>query len=239
MPIAMPAATLAGVAAPADVTMPDNGAIDRALAPLRADADLGGMHKARTLRWIDAGAAKPDSAVAPWLVRLFERVSQGASLLLWVAGTLAAAFTGVWLYRYLRQRAARRAGDEAPPRPSAQLGDLDLRPVSLPDDIAAAARDLLESGQLRAALSLLYRGALSRAAYRFGVPIAAAATEGEVMRAVEARLDSRRARFIAELVQLWRRAVYAGDGTAVPAATADGILRLCANFDAALGGPAP
>ncbi len=229
----------AGATTPDRVELPDNLAIDRALAPLRADADLGGRHKARTLRWIDADEPKPDGATAPWLLRLFERVSQGASLLLWVAGTIAAAFTGVWLYRYLRQRSARRAGDEAAQRPSAQLGDLDLRPVSLPDDIGAAAKALLEGGHLRKALSLLYRGALSRAVYRFGVPIGAAATEGEVLCAVEARLDAPRARYIGELVQLWRRAVYAGDSSTLPAATADGIVRLCDRFDEALGGAPP
>jgi hypothetical protein len=233
------AVTLANAETPESVATPDNVAIDRALAPLRSDADLGGMHKGRSLRWVTTDAPRPDSAAAPWLVSLFERISQGASLLIWVAGTIAAGFTGVWLYRYVRERTQRRIAAEDPLGPRAQQSELDLRPVSLPQDIGAAARELLEAGQLRDALSLLYRGALSRAVHRFGVPIGAAATEGEALRAVEARLDPLRSRYFGELVQLWRRVVYAGDAGEMPAATADGIRRLCANFDEALGGAPP
>ena len=40
--------------------------------------------------------------------------------------------------------------------------DLDIRPETLPADIGAAARQLWERGEQRAALALLYRGMLSR-----------------------------------------------------------------------------
>jgi hypothetical protein len=237
MPVVVSAAAAAAVAAPADAVIPDEAAIARALEPLRADKDLGGTRETRTLRWVHADRPKPDDP-APWLLNLFESISQGASLLLWVTGAIAAAFTGVWLYRYLRQRRRGRAVDAGDLPALADLKTFAPQAIALPDDIGAAAKALLEAGQARDALSLLYRGALARIMQRFGIAIGAAATEGEVLRAVEGRLDAPRSSYLRELVQLWQRAVYAGAETTLSAATARRILVLCANFDQQLGGAA-
>jgi hypothetical protein len=94
---------------------------------------------------------------------------------------------------------------------------------------------MLEAGQAREAMSLLYRGALARTVQLFGVAIGAGATEGEVLRTVAGRVDGPRFGYLCELVQLWQRAVYAGDGTAPSAATIERILRLCSAFDEQFG----
>ena len=91
-----------------------------------------------------------------------------------------------------------------------------------------------KDGHQREALSLLYRGALSRAVHRHGIAILPSATEGEALRAVNATLDPPRAAYFAELVGLWQRAVYAGESV-----LRDPIDRLCRGFATSLEGALP
>ncbi|MEZ5450431.1 MAG: hypothetical protein R3E89_16155 [Thiolinea sp.] len=69
-------------------------------------------------------------------------------------------------------------------RPAAQpdvLFGMDIRPESLPENIAAHARTLWTQQQPRAALSLLYRGALMRLTRHHELPVTAAHTEGDIL----------------------------------------------------------
>jgi hypothetical protein len=210
---------------------PTPAEIDAAVAQGRADPALGVEKKSKRLHWIGADTPKsPPKTSEPqgWLVNLFEFLGQTASLVLWVLGFIAAGILGVWVYRVARARSPRVAPVGRVDR--SQIGDLDIRPVSLPDDVGAAARELLDAGHTRDALSLLYRGALSRAVHRHGIAIGAAATEGEVLRAVDGRLDAASVDYVRTLVQLWQRAVYAGVPTAPEA-----VRPLCARFVGALG----
>ena len=104
--------------------------------------------------------------------------------------------------------------------------ELDIRPESLPADIGAAVRELWLAGERRAALSLLYRGTLSRLVHSYAVAIGDASTEGDCVRLARAALPAPRADFVAALVHAWQLAVY-GDR---PLAT-EHVLRLCADFD--------
>jgi Domain of unknown function (DUF4129) len=204
--------------------------IRAAAAKLRADPNLGGEKTLRTLRMNqtnDAKAARPPL----WLTRLFDFLAQSSSLLLWIAGALCVAIAVVWGIRKLRERVPVAA---APERAVQSLHGLDIRPESLPENIGAVALELLEAGREREALSLLYRGALSRAVHRHGIAIAASATEGEALRAVNATLDPPRAAYFADLVALWQRTVYAGESV-----SAKPIARLCRGFSASLEGIAP
>jgi hypothetical protein len=198
-------------------------------AKLRADPNLGGEKTLRTLRWNEEKA----QATPPprWLTRLFDFFAQSSSLLLWIVGAVCAAIAVVWAIRMLRQRAPVATLEE---RAVTTVQGLDIRPESLPENIGAAALELLEAGREREALSLLYRGALSRAVHRYGIAILASATEGEALRAVNATLDPPRAAYFADLVALWQRAVYAGESV-----MRDPIDRLCRGFAASLEGSAP
>jgi hypothetical protein len=210
---------------------PTPGEIDAAVALGRADPALGVETKSKRLHWIGADSPKaPPKPSDPqgWLVNLFEFLGQTASLVLWVLGFIAAGILGVWVYRVARARSPRVTPVDRVDR--SQIGDLDIRPASLPDDVGAAARELLDAGHTRDALSLLYRGALSRAVHRHGIAIGAAATEGEVLRAVDGRLDAAGVEYVRTLVQLWQRAVYAGAPTRPEA-----VRPLCARFVGALG----
>jgi hypothetical protein len=204
--------------------------IRAAAAKLRADSNLGGEKTLRTLRWneVNQGKATPPPS---WLTRLFDFLAQSSSLLLWVVGAVCAAVALVWALRLLRERVP---GTVAQEHAVTTVQGLDIRPESLPEDIGAAALELLKAGHEREALSLLYRGALSRAVHRHGITILASATEGEALRAVNARLDPPRAAYFADLVGLWQRAVYAGESV-----SAKPIDRLCRGFAASLEGVAP
>jgi len=107
--------------------------------------------------------------------------------------------------------------------------DLDIRPESLPDDIAGAARALWQRGEQRACLSLLYRGALSRLVHGHAVPIRAASTEGECVRLAADVLPPEGSGFVERLVQAWLLSVY---GARAPEAA--GVLALCDEFDTRL-----
>jgi hypothetical protein len=203
--------------------------IRTAAAKLRADQNLGGEKTLRTLRWNETN----QTATPPprWLTRLFDFFAQSSSLLLWIFGAVCVAIAVVWVIRMLRQRAPVAA---LPEYGITSVQGLDIRPESLPADIGAAAQELLEAGREREALSLLYRGALCRAVHRHGIAILASATEGEALRAVNARLDPPRAAYFSDLVTLWQRAVYAGE-----LVSAGPIDRLCRDFAASLEGAAP
>jgi len=224
-----PASAAAANAAPIGTYL-TRDEIRTAAAKLRADPNLGGEKTLRTLRWNETQQAQA-SPPPRWLTRLFDFFAQSTSLLLWIVGALCAALAAVWAIRMRRKRAPVAALEE---RGVTTVQGLDIRPESLPEDIGAAALQLLEAGREREALSLLYRGALSRAVHRFGIAILPSATEGEALRAVNARLDPPRAAYFADLVALWQRAVYAGE-----LVMREPIDRLCRGFAASLEGSAP
>ena len=219
-----PASTAATTTAPIGTYL-TREEIRAAAVKLRADPNLGGEKTLRTLRWSEGDQAKA-SPPPRWLTGLFDFLAQSSSLLLWIIGALCAAIAVVWAIRMRRQRAPVAAAAE---RGVTSVQGLDIRPESLPEDIGAAALALLEAGREREALSLLYRGALSRAVHRYGVAILPSATEGEALRAVNARLEPPRAAYFSDLVALWQRAVYAGESV-----TREPIDRLCRGFAASL-----
>jgi hypothetical protein len=204
-----------------------------AVEALRHDPNLRRDKTIRSLHWV-AGKDKPTPPQdAPgWVVSLFRFMSESASLLIWVAGAIGLAVAAVWVFRLVSSRRA------APPPATVLQGvsriqDLDIDPDSLPADVGAAALSLLEAGRAREALSLLYRGALSRIVHRFAVAVGESFTEGEALRAVERRLDGPRVQYFSSLVALWQRVVYAADAPA-----AESVAMLCRSFASNFDGAA-
>ncbi len=160
------------------------------------------------IEWGGDGPWWPD-----WMGGLIEflgALPEVARLLLWVAAGVVLALLAAWLLRNRerlfrgRRRAAVGAG-EAP----AELFGLDLRQERLPDDPAAEALRLIAAGDPRAALSLLYRGALVRLIFDHGLEIPRSATEGECMQRVEQRCSAELSAFFTELTRHWRSLAYA------------------------------
>ena len=113
--------------------------------------------------------------------------------------------------------------------------DLDVRPESLPDDVGAAAWTLWQAGRVQDALSLLYRGALSRLIHEYRVPITSSATEGECLELARASLETPALRYVTQVVRAWEASIYGG--RALSGAMGEA---LCTGFGQRLDGrPAP
>lgn len=196
------------------------------VAEMRGDPAFANRHTERRLRWVDDGASKPQPADSPaWLRDLARWLSEGGRGLVWVLGAIAVAMFLVFAWRWSRVRADALLTRNAL-RPS-HVNDLDIRPESLPDDIAGAARTLLQRGERRAALSLLYRGALSRLVHDHAIAIRAASTEGECLQLARHALPPGGSAYFEQLVRAWQTEVYAGRS-----AEASSLEALCLHFDA-------
>jgi hypothetical protein len=185
--------------------------IAAAVARLDADPLLSGKHKEHRLHWVDDedNEMRPGSTrFLEWLKALAASLSDMSRFLFWGIVLVAVAVLLVTLRRVVHVRAfRRRAAAEAA---VSHVRDLDVRPESLPDDVGGAAWALWQAGQVPAALSLLYRGALSRLIHRFRVPITGSATEGECLALAGDRLPAPALRYVTQVVRAWEANTYGG-----------------------------
>ena len=163
----------------------------------------------------------------------FEGFVAAASLLeilLWVA---VLALIGFVFYRYRHWLAAQFVRIKPTPAPKAKpvtLFGMDVTRESLPEDISTNALKLLQAGDMRAALALLYRASLFHLVHS-GVDIHDGHTEREcadLMRehfTKNAAAQTRVAYFVA-LTREWQRLAY---GHLLP--TAEKAHYLCANWN--------
>jgi len=197
--------------------------VQAAVETLRHDPNLNQDKTIRSLHWVAGEQKTPPKDSPAWILSLFLFLTQSASLMIWVAGATGLAVAAVWVYRLAKSRRS------APPVAAAQGGPraqgLDINPDSLPFDVGGVALGLLAAGRTREALSLLYRGALSRVVHRFAVAVGESFTEGEALRAVRQRLDRPQVKYFAALVALWQRVVYAAE-----APTPETVAALCREF---------
>lgn len=225
------ALALAMPAALADA--PARQQVEQAAATVRQHRDFGGKRKTSTLRLRDTDKPKQEEASSwDWLAKLGLWLSETARVLMWIGGMLAIALLLVGVRRWVQVRKGLSHAHRAPPPSHVQ--SLDIRPESLPQEIGAAAAQLWQRGEHRAALSLLYRGALSRLVHAHAVPIRAASTEGECVELARQRLDAQRSAFFGRLVGAWQLAVY---GARLP--DTQHALALCQDFDVHLADGAP
>jgi hypothetical protein len=220
------AATAADTPAPSSV-VPAEGPLSHdeiraAIANVAADANLAGRQTYRELRWRQP-RAPPPANTPPWARGFFGFLAQWRSVLFWTAGAAAAVAVAIGLIRWLR--ALPSAVEPSPAAHPRSVVGSDIDPDSLPENVGAAALALLEAQRMREALSLLYRGALSRAVHRYGTVIGESYTESEALRAMSANLDPDRAAYVADLVGVRQRTVYAGE-----TATRETLERLCHGF---------
>jgi hypothetical protein len=220
--------------APLPYTVISPATIDAAVADLGHDPNLGGQTKIRTLRWVNSSQPQPPPTAPSWIIGLFDYLGQFGGLLLWIVGAAGVAVAAIWVLRLLKKSGAPRAVPAEPDVGDRQVLDLDIRPDSLPDDVNAAAIELLRAGRLRDSLSLLYRASLSSAVHRFGVTLSAHHTEREVLKAVRVALDEARARYFMDLVAIRQRVVYAGE-----AVSPEAVLPLCGGFSTYFDRPRP
>jgi hypothetical protein len=217
-----------GAAAAAEAPRPalDASTVEAAASAVRADPDLPGVHKRHTWRFKESDAKRDDGSYKPppWLIAFARWIAEGGRGLVWLLGAAAVVALVVTARRWLRIRGNTSPSGGA--RLPSHVRELDIRPESLPDDIGAAVRELWLAGERRAALSLLYRGALSRLVHSYDVAIGDASTEGDCVRLARAALAPAAGEFVASLVHAWQLAVY-GDRP-LPSAR---VLGLCDDFE--------
>jgi hypothetical protein len=98
--------------------------------------------------------------------------------------------------------------DEPPAPPPTHLFGLDLRPESLPEDIAAAAWALWSRGEAAAALGLLYRAAISRLVERDGLALESSDTENDCLRRARSLTNAQRAEYFTAVTRAWLTCAY-------------------------------
>lgn len=147
-----------------------------------------------------------------WILDMLEGFTRGfaafgKALLLMVAGVLLGwLLYRAWLnrgYWVVRQPAEVRQKNG----PSSLFG-LSLEQDALPSDVAAACRDLLRQGDVRGALSLLYRGVLVALLEHDRLEIPDSATEYECVEQVRAFCPEEQASYFARLTRLWIATAY-------------------------------
>ena len=208
----------------------DQAEVTRALDVVRADQLLSGEKTIRTLRWREASQqAKPTQPRwLTWFVGFFAWLGQSGRYLVWAAAAILAVLVARYVLAMTVRERAVDTGDGTLVVPT-HVRDLDIRPVSLPADIGAAARALWDEGQHRAALALLYRGLLSRLAHVHSVPIQDSTTEGDCLALSAAHLETLRHDYVSRLVRVWQHAIYGREDVSSVA-----VHELCDGFGPAL-----
>lgn len=219
------AATPSPVVQPAT---PTDAEIAAAVKALNADPNLGADRKLSQLHWVKSNDARKPAKDPSWgwLEGLLAWIAQAGRVFVWVVCIVIAGVLAIVILRLIQARNPRdvKIGFIAP----THVRDLDIRPESLPADIPAAAMQLWNRGEHRAALALLYRGTLSRMAHVHAVPISHSNTEGEIVSLAAKHLPSAGTAYVADLIRMWQRAVYRHDDP-----TTQAVRLLCDGFEPA------
>ncbi len=102
------------------------------------------------------------------------------------------------------------AGEQQPSEDDQTLQRLGTASADdLPADVAAQVGNLIEAGDLRAALALLYRASLSRLVEQYSLKIPASATEPECLALVEQARPAHEIDLLQRLTGTWQRLAYA------------------------------
>jgi hypothetical protein len=168
--------------------------------PLLAPRELRGEWQARKQDAPERGGPTP-----AWLEALVGFFALVAENILWLLLAVAVVLLATHWQR-LRRLWPGAAAPPSAPRPAATLLAAE---APLPADLPAAVQALWEAGQPRAALALLYRGALHWLAVQLDQPLPPGTTEAEALRRARRLAAPAQAAFAA-VVRRWQAAAYAG-----------------------------
>jgi uncharacterized protein DUF4129 len=192
-------------------TAPTRAEIKKALETVEADPNLAPEKSVRSLKWVnrsDPEQPKETQGSFQWLLDLMGWFAQSARVLVWVTVALLAGLLAVFVLRLIKERSP-SMGPARKIIPT-HVQDLDIRPESLPDNIGSAAREIWDRGDHRAALSLLYRGLLSRLVHVHNIPIRDSSTEGDTLELTATRMREEKRDYVTRLIRVWQHAVYGG-----------------------------
>ena len=148
-------------------------------------------------------AKRPDLTGFASFIQFVAEILRG---LAWVLLAAVLLFALYWLLRRLNWISAPARSQWTAP---ATLFGLDVRPESLPDDVAEAAAQLLRAGNLLGALSLLYRGALITLLHRDHIELGGGDTEADCLDKTRQRVSAPTYAYLARLLIAWQGAAYA------------------------------
>lgn len=197
---------------------PDAGQAGAVINKVLEHPDFGRRETETYWQYVGGDEKEPDDpgpagAWLDWLLDVVQGFVKGVAavseVLLWLVVGVALAWLISWAVANRRSLAAPRRRQGGARGPAARLFNLDVSPDSLPADIGSAAAALLERGDARAALSLLYRGMLSRFVHRQQLPITDSATEGECLELVGRERPPAENDYFATLTREWIRMAYA------------------------------
>ena len=212
-------------------------AVVQAVGELRDEGHFGKKHPERYLRFKPdekkaekKPKSKDDSSWA-WFRNFAEWLNRIGRVGVWTLCALAAALFIVLVLR-MRRQAAADAPLDIPGVAPQRVRQYDIRPESLPDNVGAAAWTQWQAGDLRAALVLLYRGALSRLVHQHGLPIRGSSTEGDCMALARRHLAAGPSDYFARVTRARLIGSYAGRWP-----ESDEVRELCQLFELRLAPP--
>lgn len=169
-----------------------------------SDPDFGHKEKNKHWRWKhDQNEKLKNSAQDNWSVLL----AQIGEVLLWIGAAAGAVYVIYRLPQWLQwaQRKRRRGSNAALP---AVLFGLDVSGEHLPAQVAETALRMVERGDVRGALGLLYRASLVVLMRRDGVSFESGATEQQCVEILQRYRSDALVEYFSEMTRHWQRMAY-------------------------------
>jgi hypothetical protein len=170
------------------------------------------QHTREEYRWEYIG----DSSSKPELPKIdsssfnfLNFIARLLELLLWILLGAGIIFLIIYVSRWLKLLPTPYNKSDSIAKPKPRLLNQELTD-KLPINIPQTAWEFWQSGKTVAAISLLYRGALSVLITREGLNINNSATENECLRKVKSKQPPEISKYFSELTRTWQKMAYAG-----------------------------
>lgn len=168
--------------------------------------ELNNRTKVKT--WVAKNSQEPKPSKDQFSEGVIQLIASILKSLLWIVVIVVVILALVYRQKILSYLKPLRH-QAKPTTPPEVLFGLDIRPESLPEDIASTARRLWQEGQTREALSLLYRGALVILTHEEHLDIQAGHTEGDILKLAQPTTAADRYQYLRTLTKLWQTKAYA------------------------------
>ena len=182
---------------------------DAARAQIEAIMQQEAFSQVRKVKqWTARETDDEEPDIAEWSKSLQAVIATVMKAVLWIAVVILVVLGIAYRRQLLALLKPLRTKTHTTAPPDILFG-MDIRPESLPDDIAAASQRLWESGQHRAALGLLYRGALMRLTRHDDVAIHDSHTKGDILNLARPTLNAQRLAWLSAVTSAWQEVAYA------------------------------